>query len=80
MSEPWKTLARGDPEEGREFSLFLGDECVAECDNRPFRSAEKTEPIVRRLMACWNACEGISTEDLEALDDYIILKAPRGGP
>lgn len=58
-------LERGDPEEYREFTLFIGDECIADCDNRPFRSAEETEPIVRRLVACWNACEGLATEILE---------------
>lgn len=33
-----------------------------------------TEESARRLAACWNACEGIDTEDLEAGTVSIIQK------
>lgn len=38
----------------------------------PGRSSEETRENTRRLVACWNACEGSKTEDLELLGpDYI---------
>lgn len=35
---------------------------------------ENSEANARRLVACWNACEGIDTEDLEAGSVSIIHK------
>ena len=37
--------------------------------------AEESEANARRLVACWNACRGISTEDLErgaVTSDFIV--------
>lgn len=38
------------------------------------RSGEMGDEDARRLVACWNACEGIDTEDLEAANVSIIHK------
>jgi hypothetical protein len=34
----------------------------------------KQEANMRRLVACWNACEGLSTEELEAKSDQASVK------
>lgn len=44
-------------------------EAVAECSGFG-RASEHCEANARRLVACWNACEGVSTETLECLKDF----------
>ena len=39
---------------------------IARCTRPNADNLEKTSEVARRLVACWNACEGVPTEVLEA--------------
>lgn len=47
--------------------------CIASCcdvdpvpeEQRPVPDVEEGDQFAARLVACWNACRGISTEELE---------------
>ena len=58
-----------EPSGSRHYRIIAGDDrpvfgTVGGGHEKPF-SAEEIAANARRLVACWNACEDISTEDLE---------------
>lgn len=72
--EPWVVDSR--PDLGDKF--YSDDETgsiIGECPEYRFamRSVEERFANVRRIVACVNACEGISTEDLEAVPRLGLL-------
>lgn len=38
-------------------------------------SSDKSDPDMRRIVACVNACKGISTADIEVLPEHTLIAA-----
>jgi hypothetical protein len=49
--------------EGVAFAIFSGRFLVAKLAGSLYDNAE----VARRLVACWNACEGMTTEEVECM-------------
>lgn len=61
--EPWVVEAYG--------SIMAADETIC---HTSYETGPR-EPNMRRIVACVNACAGLSTEDLEELDDGTLFTA-----
>ena len=60
----WRTDDDGKPDCGILYERFPGHAyAVARCPQ--YQTKEQWELDARRLVAAWNACQGIETEDLE---------------
>lgn len=78
MSTEKHTQGRLEVVDSRRISIVLPNEigggfdshCVALAFNTDGRL--DADANARRLVACWNACEGAKTEDLEALGPQFI--------
>ena len=68
---------RSSHDEANQFSIMLdagGEWLIGLTLNGRLMTA-KQEANMRRLVACWNACDGISTEKLEARSQRVGDKA-----
>ncbi|GEM_PF-6872475 len=55
-----------DKSDCKDFTILVADAgCVAVMEANPFVGI-RSEANARRLAACWNACEGLSTETIES--------------
>jgi hypothetical protein len=66
--EPWHVF---DPYKGQDASIYPLD------DSYPI-AYEMDVDDARRIVACVNACAGISTEELEAMTPYEIVCVLKG--
>lgn len=53
------------PDPRLKYRTWRGLACTYGCEDLPDIGSEIMAANVRRFAACWNACEGISTEELE---------------
>lgn len=63
----WPSLEKGNANESGWVEIW-SEADPDECCPYPIISCKGHDPVAnaRRLVACWNACDGISTEELEA--------------
>ena len=71
MSEERKHTSGRLEASGRNMFSPSASEFVATAAAEPF---DQGEVDARRLAACWNACEGISTEGLETGGMILVLE------
>lgn len=57
--------------------LYADDQWIAYMAGAPYLGFEETVPNARRLVACWNLCDGVPTEQIEAAPDLGRLLAER---
>lgn len=63
------TIAKGN--------MIIGDVSMDTCNDLGFprvRTKLETDANARRIIACVNACAGISTEELEQANSIVIMK------
>jgi hypothetical protein len=68
---------RSSHDEANQFSIMLdeGGEWLIGLTLNGRLMTSKQETNMRRLVACWNACEGLSTEELDAKSNQASNKA-----
>ncbi len=73
--EPWEYAANSHYHEVNGSDRRIGDTCASSCSgNWPLGQAN-----ARRIVACVNACAGLSTEELEerGLSSVTFKRKPR---